>query len=51
MSQRLALLNLTPELRSRIGEEPIDLLRAVGNKPAGEQAAALSLFQSQAHPM
>ncbi|MCC5480859.1 ParB/RepB/Spo0J family partition protein [Streptomyces barringtoniae] len=41
VSQRLALLNLTPELQSRIGEEPIDLLRAVANKPAPEQEAAL----------
>ncbi|MFF4935316.1 hypothetical protein ACFY2H_41825 [Streptomyces griseofuscus] len=41
MSQRLALLNLTPELQARIGEEPIDLLRAVGNKPADQQEAAL----------
>ncbi|MFF1548240.1 ParB/RepB/Spo0J family partition protein [Streptomyces sp. NPDC058291] len=41
VSQRLALLHLTPELQERIGDEPIDLLRAVGNKPAEEQAAAL----------
>ncbi|GHE15645.1 ParB/RepB/Spo0J family partition protein [Streptomyces alanosinicus] len=41
VSQRLALLSLTPELQSRIGEEPIDLLRAVANKPAAEQEAAL----------
>ncbi|MER6735939.1 ParB/RepB/Spo0J family partition protein [Streptomyces puniciscabiei] len=41
VSQRLALLNLTPELQSRIGEEPIDLLRAVANRPAAEQEAAL----------
>ncbi|MFE2536662.1 ParB/RepB/Spo0J family partition protein [Streptomyces sp. NPDC059371] len=41
VSQRLALLNLTPELQARIGEEPIDLLRAVGNKPADQQAAVL----------
>lgn len=41
VSQRLALLNLTPELQSRIGEEPIDLLRAVANKPAAEQEVAL----------
>nr|WP_203625076.1 ParB/RepB/Spo0J family partition protein [Streptomyces sp. SID9913] len=42
ISQRLALLNLTPELQARIGEEPIDLLRAVGNKPHREQEAALN---------
>ncbi|MBA9050622.1 MULTISPECIES: ParB/RepB/Spo0J family partition protein [Streptomyces] len=41
VSQRLALLNLTPELQALVGEEPIDLLRAVGNKPADEQEAAL----------
>ncbi|MDH6522691.1 ParB family chromosome partitioning protein [Streptomyces sp. SAI-135] len=41
VSQRLALLNLTPELQARIGKEPIDLLRAVGNKPADQQQAAL----------
>ncbi|MFH8470314.1 ParB/RepB/Spo0J family partition protein [Streptomyces sp. NPDC017991] len=41
VSQRLALLNLTPELQARIGQEPIDLLRAVGNKPADQQEAAL----------
>jgi ParB family chromosome partitioning protein len=41
ISQRLALLNLTPELQARIGEEPIDLLRAVGNKPVEQQKAAL----------
>ncbi|MDT0615355.1 ParB/RepB/Spo0J family partition protein [Streptomyces lancefieldiae] len=41
VSQRLALLNLTPELQARIGDEPIDLLRAVGNKPADQQVAAL----------
>ncbi|MCF3136743.1 ParB/RepB/Spo0J family partition protein, partial [Streptomyces olivochromogenes] len=41
VSQRLALLNLTPELQDRIGEEPIDLLRAVGNKPAEQQETAL----------
>ncbi len=41
VSQRLALLNLTPELQARVGEEPIDLLRAVGNKPAEEQGKRL----------
>ncbi|MDG9721017.1 ParB/RepB/Spo0J family partition protein [Streptomyces sp. DH24] len=41
VSQRLALLNLTPELQARIGQEPIDLLRAVGSKPHAQQAAAL----------
>ncbi|MGW7386109.1 ParB/RepB/Spo0J family partition protein [Streptomyces sp. NPDC054794] len=41
VSQRLALLNLTPALQDRIGDEPIDLLRAVGNKPAEQQETAL----------
>jgi ParB family transcriptional regulator, chromosome partitioning protein len=41
VSQRLALLNLTPDLQSRIGQEPIDLLRAVGNKPTTEQETVL----------
>ncbi|MFD0396235.1 ParB/RepB/Spo0J family partition protein [Streptomyces nogalater] len=33
VSQRLALLKLTPELQAKVGHEPIDLLRAVANKP------------------
>lgn len=47
VSQRLALLNLTPELQSRIGEEPIDLLRAVGNRPADEQQQALEELKTE----
>ncbi|MFF1405033.1 ParB/RepB/Spo0J family partition protein [Streptomyces sp. NPDC058294] len=47
VSQRLALLNLTPELQARIGEEPIDLLRAVGNKPADQQEAALKELKAE----
>ncbi|MER6788520.1 ParB/RepB/Spo0J family partition protein [Streptomyces sp. NPDC000658] len=47
VSQRLALLNLTPELQERIGDEPIDLLRAVGNKPAEEQEAALAKLKAE----
>ncbi|MFL4953021.1 ParB/RepB/Spo0J family partition protein [Streptomyces sp. MMS24-I31] len=47
VSQRLALLNLTPELQTRIGEEPIDLLRAVGNRPHDEQVAALEELKAQ----
>ncbi|MFF9490163.1 ParB/RepB/Spo0J family partition protein [Streptomyces sp. NPDC014676] len=42
VSQRLALLNLAPELQALIGKEPIDLLRAVGNKPQDEQQTALA---------
>ncbi|MER7983353.1 ParB/RepB/Spo0J family partition protein [Streptomyces sp. NPDC095817] len=47
VSQRLALLNLTPELQARIGQEPIDLLRAVGNKPAEQQGAALDELKEE----
>ncbi|MER7195898.1 ParB/RepB/Spo0J family partition protein [Streptomyces flaveolus] len=47
VSQRLALLNLAPELQARIGKEPIDLLRAVGNKPVAEQAAALEGLKTE----
>ncbi|MDQ1051889.1 ParB/RepB/Spo0J family partition protein [Streptomyces sp. V4I2] len=47
VSQRLALLSLTPELQARIGEEPIDLLRAVGNKPADQQEAALAELKAE----
>ncbi|POX64425.1 plasmid partitioning protein [Streptomyces sp. Ru62] len=47
VSQRLALLTLTPELQARIGQEPIDLLRAVGKKPAEEQEAALEALKAE----
>lgn len=47
VSQRLALLNLTPDLQARIGEEPIDLLRAVGNKPADQQESALDELKTE----
>ncbi|MFF9314184.1 ParB/RepB/Spo0J family partition protein [Streptomyces sp. NPDC014748] len=47
VSQRLALLNLAPELQERIGEERIDLLRAVGNKPPEEQEAALEALKRE----
>ncbi|MEW2426108.1 ParB/RepB/Spo0J family partition protein [Streptomyces nigra] len=47
VSQRLALLNLTPELQARIHQEPIQLLRAVGNKPAEEQEAALQALKEE----
>ncbi|WOT40700.1 ParB/RepB/Spo0J family partition protein [Streptomyces coeruleorubidus] len=47
ISQRLALLNLSPELQARIGEEPIDLLRAVGNKPVEQQKAALEELKAE----
>ncbi|WP_181794008.1 ParB/RepB/Spo0J family partition protein [Streptomyces sp. WELS2] len=41
VSQRLALLKLTPELQAKIGDEPIDLLRAVAGKPPARQQEAL----------
>ncbi|GAA3155911.1 ParB/RepB/Spo0J family partition protein [Streptomyces rectiviolaceus] len=43
VSQRLALLGLTPELQQSLeeGTESVDLLRAVGNKPAEQQQKAL----------
>ncbi|MFD5848235.1 ParB/RepB/Spo0J family partition protein [Streptomyces chartreusis] len=47
VSQRLALLNLTPELQALIGQEPIDLLRAVGNKPQAEQNTALQELKAE----
>ncbi|MFD5952009.1 ParB/RepB/Spo0J family partition protein [Streptomyces collinus] len=45
VSQRLALLSLTPELQARIGEEPIDLLRAVGSKPPEQQQTVLEALK------
>ncbi|MER6187644.1 ParB/RepB/Spo0J family partition protein [Streptomyces sp. NPDC001652] len=47
VSQRLALLNLTPELQQRVGQEPIDLLRAVGNKPAEQQQEVLEELKAE----
>jgi ParB family chromosome partitioning protein len=47
VSQRLSLLSLTPELQARIGEEPIDLLRAIGNRPHDEQEAALAELKAE----
>ncbi|MGW7513127.1 ParB/RepB/Spo0J family partition protein [Streptomyces massasporeus] len=47
VSQRLALLSLTPELQTRIGEEPIDLLRAVGSKPPEQQQAVLETLKQE----
>ncbi|NJP75510.1 ParB/RepB/Spo0J family partition protein, partial [Streptomyces sp. C1-2] len=47
VSQRLALLNLTPELQAKIGTEAIDMLRAVGNRPAAEQEAALEQLKQE----
>ncbi|MFF4693198.1 ParB/RepB/Spo0J family partition protein [Streptomyces sp. NPDC001307] len=47
VSQRLALLTLTPELQARIGQELIDLLRAIAKKPTEEQEAALEALKAE----
>ncbi|MEU8718556.1 ParB/RepB/Spo0J family partition protein [Streptomyces sp. NPDC048663] len=41
VSQRLALLNLTPELQAVVGEEPIELLRSVAKLPQDLQESGL----------
>ncbi|MET9109886.1 ParB/RepB/Spo0J family partition protein [Streptomyces zhihengii] len=48
VSQRLALLNLTPELQAKLssGQEAADLLRRVGNKKPEEQAAHLERLKA-----
>lgn len=49
VSQRLALLSLTPELQKRLeaGEEPVDLLRAVGKKPPERQEQELARLKEE----
>ncbi|MFE4177173.1 ParB/RepB/Spo0J family partition protein [Streptomyces sp. NPDC056909] len=49
VSQRLALLGLTPELQQRLesGEESAELLRRVGNKEPEEQEAHLQRLKEQ----
>ncbi|OWA01057.1 chromosome partitioning protein ParB [Streptomyces sp. CS227] len=49
VSQRLALLGLTPELQEKLtaGEEPAELLRQVGNKKPEEQAAHLTRLKEK----
>ncbi|WP_434795731.1 ParB/RepB/Spo0J family partition protein (plasmid) [Streptomyces albidoflavus] len=49
VSQRLALLGLTPELQKKLaaGEEPAELLRQVGNKKPEEQAAHLARLKEK----
>ncbi|MFJ6054707.1 ParB/RepB/Spo0J family partition protein [Streptomyces sp. NPDC092307] len=49
VSQRLALLGLTPALQEKLasGEEPAELLRRVGNKKPEEQAAHLERLKEQ----
>lgn len=49
VSQRLALLSLTPELQKRLesGAEPVDLLRAVGKKPPERQEQELTRLKEE----
>ncbi|MGK5496635.1 ParB/RepB/Spo0J family partition protein [Streptomyces sp. URMC 125] len=49
VSQRLALLSLTPELQKRLesGEEPVELLRAVGKKPPERQEEELARLKEE----
>jgi ParB family chromosome partitioning protein len=49
VSQRLALLGLTPELKEKLvsGEEPAELLRRVGNKKPEEQEAHLERLKDE----
>ncbi|MFG3351649.1 hypothetical protein [Streptomyces sp. NPDC048001] len=49
VSQRLALLGLTPELKEKLlsGEEPAELLRRVGNKKPDEQATHLEHLKAK----
>ncbi|MEU6709688.1 ParB/RepB/Spo0J family partition protein [Streptomyces wuyuanensis] len=49
VSQRLALLKLTPELQEKLvsGEEPAELLRSVGSKKPDEQEAHLQLLKEK----
>ncbi|MGK5449662.1 ParB/RepB/Spo0J family partition protein [Streptomyces radiopugnans] len=49
VSQRLALLSLTPELQKRLesGAEPVDLLRAVGKKPPERQEQELARLKEE----
>ncbi|MGW3496329.1 ParB/RepB/Spo0J family partition protein [Streptomyces sp. NPDC001020] len=47
VSQRLALLNLTPELQAVVGEEPVELLRAVAKEPQDQQEMALEQLKAE----
>jgi len=49
VSQRMALLSLTPELQRRLetGQEPVDLLRAVGKKPPERQEVELARLKEE----
>jgi ParB family chromosome partitioning protein len=47
VSQRLALLNLSPELQAVIGEERVELLRTVAKEPQERQEAALEELKAE----
>ncbi|MEV7535392.1 ParB/RepB/Spo0J family partition protein [Streptomyces hydrogenans] len=49
VAQRLALLNLTPELQQKLeeGTEPVDLLRRVGNQEPEQQQTRLEELKRQ----
>ncbi|KUN18399.1 plasmid partitioning protein [Streptomyces antibioticus] len=47
VSQRLALLNLTPELQAAVGEEPVELLRSIAKEPHERQEAALQELKAE----
>ncbi|MFF7452251.1 MULTISPECIES: ParB/RepB/Spo0J family partition protein [unclassified Streptomyces] len=47
VSQRLALLNLAPELQAVVGEEPVELLRSVAKEPHDRQEAALQELKAE----
>ena len=49
VSQRLALLDLTPDLQDRLekGQEPVELLRSVGKKPKKQQEQELTRLKSE----
>ncbi|MFD6530951.1 ParB/RepB/Spo0J family partition protein [Streptomyces sp. NPDC060184] len=47
VSQRLALLNLSPELQAAVGEEPVELLRSVAKVPQENQQAVLAELKAE----
>ncbi|MFF3503258.1 ParB/RepB/Spo0J family partition protein [Streptomyces sp. NPDC003247] len=47
VSQRLALLNLSPELQAAVGEEPVELLRSVAKEPQDRQEAVLQQLKAE----
>ncbi len=47
VSQRLALLNLSPELQAVVGEEPVELLRSVAKEPHDRQEVALQELKAE----